>query len=32
MSISETLSECIAADREWDWGIEFDQALAERAS
>jgi hypothetical protein len=31
MSISETLSECIAADREWDWGREFDQALAERS-
>jgi hypothetical protein len=31
MSISETLSECIAADRGWDWQSEFDQALAERS-
>ena len=30
MSISETLSECIAADRSWDWEPEFDAALAEQ--
>jgi hypothetical protein len=30
MSISETLSECIAADREWDWEPEFEKALTEQ--
>jgi hypothetical protein len=32
MEISETLSECIAADREWDWGAEFDKALADQVA
>jgi hypothetical protein len=27
-SIGETLGECIAADRSWDWQAEFDAALA----